>query len=102
MHSFSQREKELLVKFDTDGLTPAQVRLIKNIHSLLAGVLTSEDEGEYFETSADLMKKAAELIKHANFAIHNKQMAYGDQAVEFAVDTLNETIDESKLQNIDN
>jgi hypothetical protein len=102
MQSLNHKDKELLVKFDIDGLTPAQVRLIKNIHSLVAGVLTSEDEGEFFESSAELMKRSAELIKHANFALQHKQMSYGDQAVEFAVDSLNEAAEERKLQNIDN
>jgi uncharacterized protein YaaN involved in tellurite resistance len=102
MHSLSHKEKELLMKIDTEGLSTTQVRLIKTIHSLMANVLASDEESEYFETSAELMKKAAELIKHANFSTQNTAMSYGDQAVEFAVDTLNELMDENKMMNIDN
>lgn len=102
MQTLSRKEKELLMKLNTEGLTSTQVRLVKCIHSLLANVVSSEDESEYFESSAELLRKAAELIKHSNFALENKGMSYGDQAVEFAVDTLNESIDENKIQNLDN
>lgn len=102
MHTLNQKQTELLMKLDTEGLTATQVRLVKSIHSLLAAVVSSDDEAEYFESSAELFRKAAELIKHSNFAVDHKEMSYGDQAVEFAVDTLNETMDENKLQNLDN
>lgn len=96
MQSLSKKEMELVLKMDTQGMSPAQVRLVKSIHSLLAHVLSSEEESEYFETSAELMKKTAELIKHSAFAVTNTNMSYGDQAVEFAVDTLNESLEENK------
>lgn len=90
MHT--QNQKELTMKLDTEGLSTAQVRIIKNLHSLIANVLTTDDESEYFEMSAVLLKKTAELIKHSQFAVENKNMTYGEQAVEFAIDTLNEEI----------
>lgn len=102
MQSLSKKEMELIMKMDTDGMSPTQVRLVKSIHALLAGVLSAEEEGEYFEASAELMKKTAELIKHSAFAVTNKNMSYGNQAVEFAVDSLNESMDENKIQNLDN
>jgi hypothetical protein len=102
MQGLSKKETEIVMKLDTEGLTATQVRIIKNVHALLSHVLASEEESEYFEASAELIKKTAELIKHSNFAVDHRNMAYGDQAVEFAVDTLNETMDEQKLQNIDN
>lgn len=100
MQSLSKKEMELILKMDTEGMSPAQIRLVKSIHSLLAHVLSSEEESEYFEASAELMKKTAELIKHSAFATTHKNMSYGDQAVEFAVDTLNESLEENK-QNFD-
>ena len=102
MQSLNQKNKELLLKLNTEGLNATQVRLVKSIHSLLANVLASDEESEYFETSAELLKKTAELIKHANFANQNKAIAYGNQAVEFSVDSLNESMDENKIQNLDN
>ena len=102
MQSLSQKNNELLLKVNTEELTPTQVRLIKTIHSLLANVIAADEESEFFEASSELMKKTAEAIKHSTFATEHKQMAYGDQAVEFAVDTLNECMDENKIQNLDN
>jgi hypothetical protein len=102
MQGLNHKEKELLMKIETEGLSATQVRLVKNIHALLANVLSSDEEGEYFEASADLLQKTAELIKHANFSVENTQMSYGDQAVEFAVDSLNESLEESKLTKFDN
>lgn len=102
MHTQNRKEKEVTMKMDTDGLTTVQVRLIKSIHALMANVLASDEEGEYFDASAELLKKTAELIKHANFAVENNNMSYGDQAVEFSVDTLNESMDENKVHNLDN
>jgi len=101
MQSLSKKEMELILKMDTETMSPTQIRLVKSIHALLAHVLSSEEEGEYFETSAELMKKTADLIKQSAFAVSHKNMSYGDQAVEFAVDTLNEALEENK-QNFDN
>lgn len=90
MHT--QNQKEQTMKLDTEGLSTAQVKILKQLHSLIANVLTTDDEGEYFEMSAELLKKTSELIKHSNFAVENKNISYGEQAVEFAVDSLNEEI----------
>ncbi len=102
MHSLSQKEKELLIKLNVEELTPTQVRLVRSVNALLAHVLTADEEAEYFEMSAELMRKTAELIKHSSFADQNKGMSYGEQAVEFAVDFLNESLDGNKVHNIDN
>jgi len=48
------------------------------------------------------MKKVAETIKHADYANRNKKMEYGTQAVEYAIDFINESLDQDKLHNIDN
>jgi hypothetical protein len=102
MQNLTTKDKELLLKLTTDGLTPVQVRLFKTIHSLLSDILAPDNEAEYFEASAELLKKTAELIKHSNFAVLHKEMSYGDQAVEFAMDALNECLEGNKIQNLDN
>jgi hypothetical protein len=48
------------------------------------------------------MRKTAEIIKHSDFANKNKDMAYGDQAVEFSVDFLNDSMNGNGINNIDN
>lgn len=102
MQSLSQKDKELHIKLNTEELTPIQIRLIKAVNALMGQLLTADDESEYFELSAELLRKAAETIKHAHFANQNNDMSYGDQAFEFALDFLNESLDQSKIGNVDN
>ena len=102
MQDLRATQKELLIKFNVEELTPTQVRLLKTVTSLLTNVLASEDESEYFDMSSQLLKKVAEVIKHADFATNNSNMSYGDQAIEFAIDFLNESLDQNKIHNIDN
>lgn len=97
----TNKEKELLLRLDVEGLTPTQVRLIKSIHSLLANLVAADEEAEYFEMSSQLMKKTAEAIKHSSFPLEHKSMNYGEQAVEFGIDSLNEAIVD-RLKNLDN
>jgi hypothetical protein len=102
MQAHEQKNKEMHLKLDLEGLNPSQIRILKSIHSLLAGVVAAEDEAEYFKMSADLMKKTAELIKQSNFALEQKGIAYGDQALEFSIDTLTEALEETGANNLDN
>ena len=101
MQNHIQKEKELVIKLNIEELTPAQIRLLKSVNTLLVHTLAAEDEAEYFDASAQLLRKTAELIKKAAFAEENKYMAFGDQAVEFAVDALSES-PEDLLDNVDN
>lgn len=102
MHAMMPKSKDITMKMNTEELTATQIRLVKSIHSLLANVLVADEEGEYFEASAELLKKTAELIKHASFATENKTISYGDQAIEYAIDTLSEEMGERRIHNIDN
>lgn len=95
-------KNEILLKINVEEMTPTQIRLIKNVTSLLTSVLSSDEEGEYFDLSSELLKKTAELIKHSDFANMNSDMSYGDQAVEFAIDFINESLELNKMYNIDN
>jgi hypothetical protein len=100
MNSLSQKDKELLIKINVEDLTSDQVRLIKTLNALIANVVCAETEEEYFEMSARLVRKSTELIKKSNFPTQNKEIPYAEQAVEFAVDFLNESLDQNL--NIDN
>ncbi len=102
MQDLNQKPKELLIKLNVEELSPTQIRLIKSVNSLMAHVLIAEEESEYFDAASELLKKAAELIKQAEFSTKNNDMNYGEQAVEFAVDFLNEALNEGKLGSIDN
>ncbi|MES2528914.1 MAG: hypothetical protein V4598_17640 [Bdellovibrionota bacterium] len=102
MHQLSKKEQEIVIKLNVEDMSPTQVRLLKNITSLLANVVCADEESEYFDTSSELFKKVAELVKHSQFAESNRKMNYGDQAVEYSVENLNETLDSRNLHNIDN
>lgn len=86
-------KSELVLKVETHDLTPMQVRLLKHAHTLLVHVLAAEDETEYFEASAQLLKQAVELIKHSNFPTDSRSaIPYGEQAVEYALESLTESL----------
>lgn len=94
---------ELVLKVETHDLTPMQVRLLKHAHTLLVHVLAAEEETEYFEASAQLLKQAMLLVKHANFPSDAKNgIPYGDQAVEYALESLTEALGTHGLSNLDN
>lgn len=102
MHQLSKKEQELVIKLNVEEMTPRQVRLVKTITSLLTNVVSSDEEGEFFDASSELFKKVAELVKHSQFAESNRNINYGEQAVEYSIDNLNETLEGRNLHNIDN
>lgn len=102
MHHLGKKEQELHIKLNVEEMTPTQVRLIKNITSLLTNVVSADEESEFFDASSELFKKVAELVKHSQFAETNRKINYGEQAVEYSIDNLNESLDGQSLHNIDN
>lgn len=102
MHHLSKSEQELLIKLNIEDMSPTQVRLLKSITALLSSVVSADEEGEYFDTSSELFKKVAELVKHAQFADKNRNINYGEQAVEYSIDNLNETLSGNGVHNMDN
>jgi len=96
-----------MIKIEIDGseLTPQQVRLIKSINTMLAHVLVTENEEEYFEGSAEFMRMCAALIKQAHFTENLKginNIPYAQQALEYSMDVLQEYVTNSKVVNYDN
>jgi hypothetical protein len=93
---------EMTLKVDTRDMSPAQVRVLKQVHALMIHTITAEDEAEYFEAAAQLFKQTAQLVRHANFADDKRidGIAYGEQAVDYAVDFLKEML--SAQTNLDN
>lgn len=103
MHKINSTANELVLKVETHDLTPMQIRLLKHAHTLLVHVVTAEDESEYFEASAQLLKQAVQLIKHATFPEVSKDgIPYAEQAIEYAVETLNESLAQAGHVNLDN
>lgn len=103
MHKINSTANELVLKVETHDLTPMQIRLLKHAQTLLVHVVAAEDESEYFEASAQLLIQAVQLIKHANFPEVSKDgIPYATQAIEYAVETLNESLAQAGHVNLDN
>jgi hypothetical protein len=86
-------QQSLQVEFDTTELNKSQVRLVKSICSMLNHVLTTDDECDYFDGSADLMKMVAGAVKQANFSTEcqaNTNIPYAEQALEFCMDMVSD------------
>lgn len=94
----------LNLKIDTNELSPNQIRLIKSVNSMIMHVLTTRQEDEFFDGSADLMRMCAALIKQAHFIeIQDiSEIPYGKQALEYSVDILREHMEKSKVVTYDN
>lgn len=101
----TQKAPTLKIEFDASELSAQQIRLIKSITSMLEHVLTTENEEEYFEGSAEFMRMCASLIKQAKFTEQLKSpdnIPYAQQALEYSMDVLNEYITNSKVVTYDN
>lgn len=99
--------KEKVIKIEMDGteLTPQQIRLIRSINSMLAHVLVTKNEEEYFEGSAEFLRMCAALIKQAHFTENLKgadNIPYAQQALEYSIDVLQDYVTASKVITYDN
>ena len=99
--------KERMIRIEIDGseLTPNQVRLIRSLNTMLAHVMLTENEEEYFEGSAEFMRMCAALIKQAHFTENLKDSSnipYAQQALEYSMDILQEYMTASKVITYDN
>lgn len=104
MTEIKQEGNQVSVKFNTDKLGPNQVRLLKQISTMLDQVTSTEDEEVFFESSAELMRLCASIITQSRFAetlIHMDNIPYAEQALEYSLEVLQEHITTSKVVNYD-
>jgi hypothetical protein len=96
--------KQLSFHFNTEQLAPAQIRLLQGIMDSLDEVAKSEDEGDYFQACAELMRQCAGLIQQSRFVQLKAESSipYGTQALEYSLDILEECREKSKTLNYDN
>lgn len=86
-----------------ETLTTTQERTLNKITSLVKHMMTTKDEAEYFEASADVLKLVASAIKDASFAKDKSSaIAYGTQALEYSIDNLTDYIQEEQIISYDN
>lgn len=105
--SAQTKVSERMIRIEIDGseLTPNQVRLIRSLNTMLAHVILTDNEEEYFEGSAEFMRMCAALIKQAKFTEALKDQSnipYAQQALEYSMDVLQEYVTASKVVAYDN
>lgn len=98
------RKNKVYIELEASELTDQQVRLLKSINTMMEHVLTTDEESEFFEASAEAMRMCASLIKLSHFAgeLELEGVPYADQALEYSMDVLNEHMTNSKIVHYDN
>lgn len=99
------KNHELHISVDAQELTSQQRRLLKSVTTLLAHVMTTDEESEYFDSSSELMKLLAGAIKQANFSSiwrENTDIPYATQVLEFCLDNLTDEIQSDGIIRYDN
>ncbi|TDJ07416.1 MAG: hypothetical protein E2O68_03590 [Deltaproteobacteria bacterium] len=92
-------KENILLEIDTSELSPGQIRLIRTYYSTLMHVLKTDQERGYFEGAADLLRLTAALIREAPYAAFSTE---SHQALEYALENLQERIQRSKIDIYDN
>lgn len=100
----TSKKEKLYIEIDATELSAAQMRAIKTLNMLLSHALTTESEGEFFDSSAEAMRVCASLIKQANFVdeMHESEIPYAQQVLEFSMDVLQDQMSSAKVINYDN
>jgi hypothetical protein len=104
MSAFKFEEKKINISIDVTELNDAQVRLIRTINTMLTHVMSTEEEDEFFDSSAELMKLMGTAVKQANFNSYMKKInsiPYAEQALEFSLDSFTENM-QKKIIDFDN
>lgn len=98
------KNEKVFIEVETTELSSAHLRILKTLNKMLTHVLTTDDEGEYFDGSAEAMRLCASLIKQARFIedARNGKIPYAEQALEYSIDVLQEHMSSSKVINYDN
>ncbi len=104
MQTCKHTKNMINIEIDTNELKPQQVRLLKTINALLTHVVKTDEEPEFFEASAELMRQIASLIKQSNFveATGEDPVEYAVQALEYSIDHLADMIHGDDVISFDN
>ena len=98
MNRLSKKQETL--QLDISGLSESQQRLLRYINSALLHAITTADEGEYFDHTAQAMRIFSSLVRQADFvekeAKGHSQIPYPTQALEFCIETIVDDISENK------
>ncbi len=103
-NEFALGEKlQIDIDFPADELSPAQKRLLKTLSTMLVHVMSTDEEAEFFEGSAELMRMCAAVIKQSNFPKGGtrSRIPYGDQALEYSIDSVTDCMMHQKVVSYD-
>ena len=89
------------LELETSELNELQVRLIKRAVALINHVNLTDEEPEYFETSSELLRVVAQIIRFSNINKPGTDVEFADQALEFCVDRLADQIYQNDLVKFD-
>jgi hypothetical protein len=101
----NKKSNQLSIEIDTSKLTNPQIRLLRSLNCLLADILTTKDETDYFDGSAEIMRLCAALIRQSHFNMDRTQdsdIPYAKQALEYSTEVLREYIETAKIITYDN
>lgn len=104
MASFKIDDKQLNITIDINELNDSQVRLIKTMNSMFSNIMKTSSEAEFFDTSAEMMRICASIIKQSDFAKDLKMngIPYAEQALEYSMDIVAEQMINNKIVTYDN
>ena len=99
-----KREQDIL-EMKTTGLSQAQIRLLRSLLCILHRTMMTCDESQFFSGSAESLKICVALVKQSEFIEHLRELnniPYAEQALEYSIDMLQESMELSKLIRYDN
>jgi len=86
---------------EISGLNPQQQRMLRRLNWLLVELTSLDSEEEYFTLSSEALKLCAAIIKQST--LRNAPTAsYKEQALECALETLMEQVQNSVIISYDN
>ena len=95
--------KTILSEFDQseDALPPDQMRQLNTLCHTIYHAAITDDEGEFFEGSAEALRMCASLIKQSRFG-RKSSANYAEQALEYSIEMLQDYIETAKIITYDN
>jgi len=96
----------LKIEVPNENLGPQQVRLIKSVNALMAIIAQTDEESEFFDGSAELLRVCAALIKTSHFPNTDKStdhgIPYAEQVLEYSLEALQDHMSEESIITYDN
>lgn len=103
MGEIKSETNKIIINFDEKKLSPSQIRLMKSLNALLLQNMTTQSEGEFFDTCAEMMRVCAGMINQSKFPKEAEgKIPYAKQAIEYSIDVLQEHVEDETIVRYDN